>query len=46
MTEGVILPRASQESEVHLLWVAALRRWVGKGKESRFYYCEREMLSG
>lgn len=46
VTEGVILPRGSQESEVHLLWVAALRRWVGKGKESRFYYCEREMLSG
>lgn len=46
VTEGMILPRDSQDSEAYLLWVAALRRWVREGKESRFYYCERELLLG
>lgn len=32
----MILPRGSQESDVHLLRVAALRRWMREGKDQGF----------
>lgn len=34
---GVIFPRGSRESGVHLLCVAALRRWMREGKDQGFF---------